>query len=60
MIILVFNEVLYFGDHLKCTSYGVVVSDTPKQFDKILTHAIYVKGRRFVYSAGLKGHCFLL
>jgi hypothetical protein len=50
MIILVFNKALYFGDHLKCTllcpnqmrAYGVVVSDTPKQFDKYSSHAIYV------------------
>jgi len=52
VIVLVMNEALYFGDRLDHTlicpnqlrSFGIVVDDTPKQFDPKSTHSIEVPG----------------
>ena len=50
VVILVIHEALYFGDALshslwcpnQLRAHGLVVKDTPKQFDKESTHAIYL------------------
>jgi hypothetical protein len=55
MTILVFNEPLYFGNHLKGNSYGVVVLDAPKQLDKCSSHEIYVPDEAIMIPLDMKG-----
>jgi hypothetical protein len=50
VIVIVMNEALFFGDRLDHTlicpnqlrSFGIIVNDTPKQFDSTSTHSIEV------------------
>ncbi len=62
-IILIFNEALFFGDRLdhsllcpnQMRAHGIVVSDTPMQFDQQSTHSIYVPDENLVIPLALLG-----
>ena len=63
VIVLVMNEALFFGDRLDHTlicpnqlrSFGVVVDDTPKQFDPKSSHAIELPGESLTIPLEMNG-----
>ena len=63
VIVLVMNEALFFGDRLDHTlicpnqlrSFGVVVDDTPKQFDPKSSHAIELPGEALTIPLEMNG-----
>lgn len=61
--LLVMHEALYFGDNLdhslicpnQLRSYGIVVDDTPSQFDPQSTHSIVVPGENVMIPLEMSG-----
>ena len=61
--ILVLPQTLYFGDRMKHSllcpnqlrAFGIVVEDTPRQFDRQSTHSISIPGENIVIPLALSG-----
>lgn len=61
--ILVFNEALYFGERMKHTllcpnqmrDNGIIVEDTPKQYNNKSTHSIYIPDRGLTIPLSMEG-----